>query len=169
MSMRPLAAIAVLAALSLGAAACGSSSSSSSSGASTGGGSSIPQASSGGSSESLAGGGAFCGDAKGKLESLQASIAQIVTSGSQKEQLKKEVQAWVTFANAAKASAPSQIKGDVTVVADFLQHLSDAYAQAGYDPLKAAAVFGPYLQQNQAKLQAASNHIQTWAQTNCGL
>jgi hypothetical protein len=169
MSMRPLAAIAVLAALSLGAAACGSSSSSSSSGASTGAGSSLPQVSSGGSSQSLAGGSGFCSDAKGKLRSLQSSIAQMATSGSQKEQLKNEMQAWTTFANAAKASAPSQIKGDVTVIADFLQHLSNAYAQAGYDPIKAAAVIGPYLQQNQAKLQAASNHIQTWAQTNCGL
>ena len=171
MRIRPLAAAAAVAALSLGLAACGSSSSSSSSGSTAGGGS-TPAISMGGSSTgsgSLSGGSGFCGEAQGKLQSLEAQLAQIATMSSQKDQLKQELQAWKSYTQSAEADAPSEIKGDVTVIAGFIQHIADGYAQAGYDPIKAAAVLGPYLQQNQAKLQAASNHIQSWAQANCGL
>ena len=121
------------------------------------------------SSGSMSGGSGFCGDAKGKLAGLQAQLAQIATSGSQKDQLKKELQTWQSYTQSAEASAPSEIKGDIAVIADFVKHVSDAYAQAGYDPMKALAVVGPYIQQNDAKLQAASHHIQAWAQANCGL
>jgi len=170
MLIRPLAAAAVAMALSLGAAACGGSSSSSSSGSAGAG--STPIVSNGGSSTgsgSLAGGSGFCGVAKGKLQSLQSKLAQIATLGSEKEQLKQEFQQWESTMQSAEADAPSAIKGDITVLAGFIQHVGDGYAKAGYDPMKAIGTLGPYIQQNQAKLQAASDHIQAWAQANCGL
>lgn len=171
MRIRAGVTVIVAAALAAAAAGCGSSSSSSSSGSSSSGGSSSPAVSVGGgstSSGSISGGSGFCGDAKGKLQGLQVQLAQIATSGSQKDQLKKELQTWQSYAQSAEADAPSEIKGDIAVIADFIKHVSDGYAQAGYDPMKAIAVVGPYIQQNQAKLQAASNHVQAWAQANCG-
>ena len=163
----------IAASLALAGAACGGSSSSSSSGSSTvGAGGSSSTASVGGSSTgsgSLSGGSGFCGEAKGKLAGLQAQLAQIATSGTQKDQLKKELQAWKSYTQSAEADAPSEIKADIAVIADFINHVSDGYAQAGYDPMKAIAVVGPYIQQNGPKLQTASNHIQAWAQANCGL
>jgi hypothetical protein len=169
MLTRQGATLAVAAALAVGAAACGSSSSSSSGSATAGAGSTAQLQTGGSSTGSAMGGGGFCSEAKGKLQGLQASLAQLATSGDQKEQLKKEVEAWQTYTQSAEADAPSEIKGDVTVIAGFIKHLSDAYAKTGYDPLKAAAVVGPYIQQNQGKLQTASDHIQAWAQANCGL
>ena len=171
MRIRSLVALTAAAALSLGLAACGGSSSSSGSGSASSGGS-TPVISAGGgstSSGSISGGSGFCGDAKGKLAGLQAQLAQIATSGSQKDQLKKELQTWQSYTQSAEADAPSEIKGDIAVIADFIKHVSDGYAQAGYDPMKAIAVVGPYIQQNDAKLQTASNNIQAWAQANCGL
>ncbi|HET7429570.1 MAG TPA: hypothetical protein VFJ66_08945 [Gaiellales bacterium] len=168
MRIRSLVALTAATALSLGLAACGGSSSSGSASS----GESTPVISAGGgsaSSGSISGGSGFCGDAKGKLAGLQAQLAQIATSGTQKDQLKKELQTWKSYTQSAEADAPSEIKGDIAVIADFINHVSDGYAQAGYDPMKAIAVVGPYIQQNDAKLQTASNHIQAWAQANCGL
>jgi hypothetical protein len=171
MRIRSLVGLTAATALSLGLAACGGSSSSSSSGSASSGGS-TPVISMGGggstSSGSISGGSGFCGDAKGKLAGLQAQLAQIATSGSQKDQLKKELQTWQSYTQSAEADAPSEIKGDIAVIADFIKHVSDGYAQAGYDPMKAIAVVGPYIQQNGPKLQTASDHIQAWAQANCG-
>jgi hypothetical protein len=168
MRIRSCVTLAVMTALAIGAASCGGSSSSSSSGSSGGG--STPQVlSGGGNSGSLAGGSGFCADAQGKLQQMEAKLAQIATMSSQKDQLKQELETWQSYTQSAEADAPSQIKGDVAVIVGFINHLSEGYAKAGYDPLKAAAVLGPYLQENQSKLQAASNHIQAWAQTNCGL
>jgi hypothetical protein len=170
MLMRPLTAAAVAMVLSLGAAACGGSSSSSSGGSAGAG--STPTTSSGGGSTgsgSLAGGSGFCGVAKGKLQSLEAQLAQIATMSSEKDQLKQQLQTWQSYTQSAEADAPSAIKGDVAVIVAFINHISDGYAKADYDPLKAAAILGPYLQQNQAKLQAAGDRIQAWAQANCGL
>jgi hypothetical protein len=170
MWIRSCVSLAVAAALAIGAASCGGSSSSSSGGSSSGGGGSIAQPQSGGAnSGSVMGGSGFCGDAQGKLQQMQAQLAQIATMSSGKEQLKNELEAWQSYTQSAEADAPSQIKGDLVVVVAFIKHLSDGYAKAGYDPIKAAAVVGPYVQQNQAKLQAAGNHIQAWAQANCGL
>jgi len=171
MRIRPYVTLAVAAALVVGAAACGSSSSSSSSGSNAGAGGSTSQLNTGGAStgSAIGGGSGFCGDAKGKLQQMQAKLAEIATMSSEKDKLKKELETWQSYTQSAEADAPSQIKGDVAVIVGFINHLSDGYAKAGYDPIKAAAVLGPYLQQNQGKLQAASNHIQSWAQANCGL
>jgi hypothetical protein len=172
MRTRSYVTLAVMVALALGAASCGGSSSSSSSG-SAGGGSTPEVLSGGGNSGSLggsaAGGSGFCADAQGKLQQMEAKLAQIATLSTQKDQLKQELQTWQSYTQSAEADAPSQIKGDVAVIVGFINHLSEGYAKAGYDPIKAAAVLGPYLQENQAKLQAAGDHIQAWAQTNCGL
>jgi hypothetical protein len=167
MRKRAGAVLAVAASLALGAAACGGSSS----GPSTGAGGSSPTISAGGSSigsESLSAGNGFCGDAKGKLADLQATMAQLATITSDPERIKKQLEALQSFVQSAQSDAPSEIQGDVASFATFLKHMNDVYAQNGYDPMKAAPELVPYIQQMQSKLETSSKHVQAWAKANCG-
>lgn len=169
MRIRLLSVIALAVALGVGASACGSSSSSSSSGGATNDGGVTAPVSSGGTTDlgSISGGSGFCGEAKGKIAHLKAQMAALATITSDPERIKKQVEALTSFAQSAEADAPSEIQGDVAVFADFLKHMGDLYAQAGYDPAKAAPTILPYLQSEQSKLDAASNHVGAWAKANC--
>jgi hypothetical protein len=157
-------------AVALAAAACGGSSSSSS-GASTvaAGGGSTSMLDTGGSSTGSSGGSGFCGDATGRLRSFEQQMAKLALIASEPERLKKQMQTLQTFAAGAEADAPGEIKPDIAVFADYLKHLADAFAKANYNPAVAAATIGPYIQQQQSKLEAASQHVRAWATANCGL
>jgi hypothetical protein len=170
-SIRPVIVSAIVLVMAVAAASCGGSSSSSS-GASTsagGGGSTSALGTGGSSTGSLGGGSGFCSVATGKMRGLERKMAQIATIASQPERLKQQLDAMQSFANGAESDAPGEIKPDIAVFAGFLKHLADGYKKADYNPAAAAVVLGPYIQQQQSKLDAASKHVQAWASANCGL
>lgn len=111
--------------------------------------------------------------ASGKCKDLAASASKISqqfgasSATGNLQNAAKEFQAFV-------AIAPSEIKGDVQTIADAMT--SYANAMKGIDLKSGQVPSAADLQKiaaaskslNQAKLQAAEQHIAAWTQKNCG-
>jgi hypothetical protein len=111
--------------------------------------------------------------ASGKCRDLAAAVAKISqqfgasAAGGNPQDAAKEYQAFVDI-------APSEIKGDVQTIADAMTKyanalkgvdLSSGQTPSAADLQKIQAAAKSF---NQAKLQAAGQHISAWTKKNCG-
>jgi hypothetical protein len=107
-----------------------------------------------------------------QLEALGTKLAQTLqtTSGSAETRLTNEVKLFHDYAD----SAPSEVRGDFQTLADALDTYVHALLKAGIKPGKIptqaqiAQIQAAAKAFSTPKLQAAEQHLTTWAQKNCG-
>ena len=146
--MRRFAVCAVMAVAVLAACGGGGSKTSTSAGAT----------SSGGSSGNVHLTGNFCGDGKSAVQNgafANSSGTSSATLQKAVDQLKK-----------ISSEAPSEIKGDVNTVVNFLSQSETALSSAGNDPAKMQAALAP-LQGQEANVTAASQRIDAYITAHC--
>jgi hypothetical protein len=103
--------------------------------------------------------GNFCTDGR---SAANADIASAASNPSASDVLQKNLALLKKF----ESEAPSEIKSDVKTLVDAYGKFAAAMSSAGSDPQKIATALAP-LQGEQAQLQAAAQHVNSYVASHC--
>ena len=154
--------------LALGAASCGGSSSSgttTATGVSSTAATPTTSSSTQDTGTQTATGSDFCASAKAQTAGLKKELKPLADIQATPARLKAT---WAAIDKAYAgmiSSAPSEIKPDMLVMSGALQSLEKAYAENGYNVMKAFPQFQSSF--STAKFKAAVHHLEAWGKANC--
>jgi hypothetical protein len=156
-------AIALLATALLIVSGCGGSSSSDSPSASAPA-NSTPDTTASTGVGSL-GAAAFCKEADQLLNGLDAQLAPVLDPSAVPADVEKTLKAIEDAYATVIAMAPAEIKADLQLMSSSVTQLTEAYAQANFNPAQALAAVIPLL--NSQEITEAAQRIGAWGAANC--
>ncbi len=114
----------------------------------------------------------FCGDwGKMVVNAAAATGLGSASASGTPTDMKTSIEQTTAFVQALSNNAPSEIKADFQVYAQFWTQFASAMAKANYDFTKVATdptVQAAFQALNDPKFEQATQHIDAWVTQNCG-